>query len=265
MSAKVFSGAVLGLNGLIIEIEVDLTPGLHAFHLVGLADKAIAESKERLAAAIKNSGCMPPHQLNRRIIINLAPADLKKEGALYDLAIAIGYLWASEQLRASRDMRHTFLIGELALDGTLRPVTGVLPLALEAKASGFTTLVVPVQNSAEAAWARGLTVIGVASLREAIDFIEGTQDIAPATRALTGDRHMTDAALADLRDIRGQETAKRALEIAAAGGHHLLFTGQPGGGKTLLAQALPSILPPLHGDEAVEVTKNLVGGRASWP
>lgn len=253
MPAKIFSGAVFGLNGVVIEVEVDCAPGLHAFHLVGMADKAIAESKERLAAAIKNTGAMPPHQLNRRITINLAPADLKKEGSLYDLAIAIGYLAASEQLKSVRALERIFFIGELSLDGLVRPVTGVLPLAIEAKARRFASMVVPKENEHEAAHVPGIGIIGVSSLGEVIDFLEGRNDIQPTS--IDPSQAAPSAATLDCADIRGQENAKRVLEIAAAGGHHLLLTGQPGGGKTLLAQALPSILPPMTPGEAIEVTK----------
>lgn len=255
MPAKVFSGAIFGLNGIVIEVEVDLTPGLHAFQLVGLADKAIAESKERLAAAIKNSGATPPHQLNRRIIINLAPADLKKEGSLYDLAIAVGYLAASEQIASVRDLGHVFLIGELSLDGLLRPATGILPLAIEARAHGFEYLIVPKENRHEAAHVPGIAVIGAETLRQVIDFLEGTAEIPPAGVLLEETVAPPASTALDFAHIRGQEAAKRAFEIVAAGGHHALLMGQPGGGKTLLAQALPSILPPMTPEETVEVTK----------
>ncbi|MDZ4295905.1 MAG: YifB family Mg chelatase-like AAA ATPase [Patescibacteria group bacterium] len=253
MLSKVYSGAIVGLEGMIVEVEVDLAPGIQSLSLVGLGDKAIAESKERLAAAIKNSGLRPPQQLNRRIIMNLAPADLKKEGSLYDLALAIGYLAASEQLACARDLGRMFFIGELALDGTVRPVDGVLPLAIEAKNKGFGTVVVPQQNGSEASCIAGLEVVGVGTLRNAIDMIEGRS--IPPTATLAEAIPPAPASGTDFSSIRGQENAKRTLEIAAAGGHHVLLTGTPGGGKTLLAEALPTILPPLNTEEAIEVTK----------
>jgi magnesium chelatase family protein len=250
--AKVFSGAVMGLDAVPIEVEVDLTPGMHSFQLVGLADKAVAESKERVAAAIKNSGALPPLELNRRITVNLAPADLKKEGSLYDLAIAVSYLVASEQIKSSLRLGRAFFIGELSLEGSLRPISGVLALALAARREGFETLILPWENRQEARWVRGLKIYAAENLREVIELLEGTRApkevAAPSLKPQTAFRH-------DLAHIQGQEGARRALEIAAAGGHHLLFSGPPGAGKTLLAETLPSLLPPLNAEEALEVTR----------
>ena len=254
MPAKVFSAATLGLNCLPIEVEVDMMPGLHNFSIVGLPDTAVNESKERVSSAVKNSGASPPHHSNRRVIVNLAPADLKKEGPAYDLPIAVAYLLASEQLVAGNIDNKVFL-GELSLEGKLRPVSGILPAALMAREKGFKQLFVPKANAAEAALIDQIEVFGLESLEELLRHLEEKELIAPQPRTemlFLENKEETDF---DFAYIKGQEHAKRALEIAAAGHHNILMSGPPGAGKTLLAKTLPTILPSLPFEEALEITK----------
>ena len=257
MPAKVFSAATLGLNCQLIEVEVDMSPGqLHSFQIVGLPDAAVNESKERVSSAIKNSGASPPHHSNRRVIVNLAPADIKKEGPSYDLPIAVAFLLASEQLLAT-EIASKIFVGELSLEGKLRSISGALPIALMARDKGFKTLFVPRANAAEAALVREIEVFGLSSLEELFLHLENKQVLEPTppteiSSFFDGDKTVSDF---DLAYIRGQEHAKRALEIAAAGHHNILMSGPPGAGKTLLARTLPTILPPLAFEEALEVTK----------
>ena len=249
--AKVHSAELEGVRARLIEVEVDLNVGLHAFNIVGLADKALNEAKERVNSALKNSGVKPPNRENRKITINLAPADVKKAGSHYDLAIAIGYLLATKQI-APFDARDKIFLGELALDGRLRPISGALNMAELAAEKRFSYVYLPKQNANEAAAISGVTVYPLESLEEAMEALEGRRDIAPA------EFHESDIAAKDapdLSEIRGQENAKRALTIAAAGGHNLLMIGPPGVGKSLLAQALTGIMPDLTTTEAIEVTK----------
>jgi len=251
MLAKTRTCAVLGLEGILVEVEVDLAPGLPSFTVVGLADTAVQEARERVRSAIRNSGCEFPL---RRLTVNLAPADLKKEGPSYDLPIAVGVLMASGQVPPG--LEDAVLIGELSLEGNLRPTSGVLPMVALAREHGVRRAFVPAVNAREASLVQGVEVYGLSTLAELVAFLRGEADLAPVTRPplpqLSADGLVPTV---DLAHIRGQEHAKRALEIAAAGGHNLLMVGPPGTGKTLLARALPGILPPLTPEEALEVTK----------
>ncbi len=251
MSAKVFSAATIGLDSVLVEVEVDVLPaGLHHFTLVGLPDTAIKESRDRVSAALKNSGFRPPHQ-SGRITANLAPADLPKNTPIYDVPLALGFLLATEQLRFEH--KDKLFVGELALDGSVRRVYGVLPIALFAKAKGFSEIYVPAENAAEAALVQGLTVIPVKSLFDLAKHLQGEALTAPFVREEKDDTRAE--MLTDIAHIKGQEHAKRSLEIVAAGGHNILFVGPPGSGKTLLAKTLPTILPKLDFEESLEVTK----------
>jgi magnesium chelatase family protein len=251
MLAKVNSCAVVGLEGARVEVEVDISPGLPSFTIVGLPDTAVQEARERVRAAIRNSGCIFP---NRRITVNLAPADLKKEGPAYDLPIAIGILLSSEQVIA--DIPQTLFLGELSLDGGLRHTHGILPMVAFAKEEKFATVFVPAVDAREASLIEGVQIIPVHSLTELVAHIRGDslipdylpqQDIEEAS--------VQGWHTANLAHIKGQEHAKRALEVAAAGGHNLTMSGPPGSGKTMLARSLSSILPKMSIDESLEVTK----------
>ncbi len=252
MPAKVYSAAVIGIKAQPIEVEVDLGPGLHNFNIVGLADKAVNEAKDRVSSAIKNSGAVAPSRQNRKITVNLAPADLKKEGSVYDLAIAIGYLLCSNQIKNFSTKNKLFL-GELALDGSLRPVAGVLPSVLMAK-NKFEEVILPDKNAKEAAVVKGIKIIGCKDLKEVIEYLEGKKEIDPILEEDL-ENFIVENYSVDFSDVKGQKQAKRALEIAAAGGHNILMIGSPGSGKSMLAKALPSILPKMSLDEALEVTK----------
>jgi magnesium chelatase family protein len=249
--AKVHSAELEGVNARAIEVEVDLHVGLHAWNIVGLADKALNEARERVNSALKNIGVKPPNRENRKITVNLAPADVKKTGSHYDLAIAIGYLLATKQIKEF-NAKGVLFVGELALDGRLRPIDGALNIAELARARGFLTLLLPKENANEAAAIHGLAVIPIAHLSDAIAYLEERMGVAPAR--FTPQR-VQEEGVPDFAEVKGQENAKRALTIAAAGGHNLLMVGPPGVGKSMLAQALVGILPALGREEAIEVTK----------
>ena len=237
-----------------IEIETDIHVGLHSFNIVGLADKSLSEAKERVSSALKNSGIKPPSKENRKIVVNLAPADLKKTGSHYDLAIAIGYLLATKQIKEF-DASDKIFVGELALDGALRSVSGVLNIARMAKSEGFKEILVPKENAVEAAIIDGLIVVPVSNLLELIHHLENRTVINPQPKTRLNSTVSSEHQLVDIADIKGQENAKRALMIAASGGHNLIMQGSPGAGKSLMAQSLASILPPPELDEIIEVTK----------
>lgn len=250
MAVKLHAAEIVGLDGEIIDVETDLARGLFHFGIVGLADKAVDEARERVSSAIKNSGLKSPQTKNRRVIVSLAPADLKKEGPLFDLAIALSYLLASKQVLFEPSDK--IFLGELALSGELRKIKGALSLALSAAQRGFKELVLPEENAREASLVEGIRVFGAKSLAEVLAHLTGEHTLTahPPARAASAFSYPID-----FGEIRGQETAKRGLEIAAAGGHHALMVGPPGTGKTMLARALPSILPPLDFEEILEVTK----------
>lgn len=251
MHARALSGAVLGIDAYVVSVEADVTYGVPKFFTVGLAQGAVREGKERVIAAIKNSGFLLPP---RRITVNLAPADVRKEGSAFDLPIAIGIIAATRQISEARLERYA-LLGELGLDGNVRPVRGALPIAIATREAGLAGLVVPAENVAEAAVVDGIEVRGATRLEEVASFIDGTGEL-PLIHGGIDDfvGHAPDSQL-DLSDVKGQEHVKRALEIAAAGGHNLLMVGAPGSGKTMLARRIPSILPPLSLEEALETTK----------
>jgi magnesium chelatase family protein len=249
--SRLCSAELEGINAKIIEVETDLNVGLHAFNIVGLADKALNEAKERVNSALKNLGVKPPNRENRRITINLAPADIKKTGSQYDLAIALGYLSATGQI-SDFFAEDKIFVGELSLDGRLRPINGALNIAEAAKLNGFKYLFLPKENANEAAAIKDIKIIPLTSLKEAVDFLENKKTIEPAKFEKKNNDVFDEL---DFSEIKGQDYAKRALIIAASGGHNLLMIGPPGVGKSMLAQAMIGILPDLDFEESIEITK----------
>lgn len=251
MLIKVFGAAVQGIDATLITIEVNSTRGC-MFYLVGLPDSAIKESHQRIKSALQVNGYKIP---TSNIVINMAPADIRKEGAAYDLPLAIGMLAASETITSDKLSRY-LIMGELSLDGSIQPIKGVLPIAIKAREDGFDGLIIPQENAREAAVVNNLNVYGVSNIKEVIEFFNGTRELQP-TVVNTREKFYAqqDKFEFDFSDVKGQENVKRALEVAAAGGHNLIMVGAPGSGKSMMAKRLPSILPPLSLGESLETTK----------
>lgn len=266
--AKTYSAQLFGLSPEKITVEVDISNGLHSFSIVGLGDRSIEEAKDRISAAIKNSDFVSPKQKNQKIIISLVPADTKKEGPSFDLGMTMAYLLSSGQVNF--DPENILFLGELTLEGKLRRVNGILPILCKAKEMGFETAFIPAENFKEASLARDITIYPSESLKQIIYHLQNTTEIPPLTQKYDEDRYDTTQKY-DMSMIKGNETAKRGLEIAAAGAHNVVLSGPPGTGKTLLAKCFPSLLPNLNYEESIEVTgihsitQNLKQGFVSRP